>query len=147
MRNSIMDSISEFISGCPHLDPKLPFYLDYVGAEDCYCIGSSPNYPFRKDILGNKIYTVTFNFAYRTAISDDKERGASMAFLEDFNRWIEEQNERKNFPVLKSNENGISLSVIETGTLDEVSEDRVTGVYLTVLQFVYKERRFNNYGN
>ena len=90
---------------------------------------------------------MTFNFAYRTAISDDKERGASMAFLEDFNRWIEEQNERKNFPALKSNENGISLSVIETGTLDEVSEDRVTGIYLTVLQFVYKERRFNNYGN
>lgn len=141
MRNSIMDSISEFISGCPHLNPKLPFYLDYVGAEDCYCIGSSPNYPFRKDILGNKIYTVTFNFAYRTTISDDKERGASMAFLEDFNRWIEDQNERKNFPALKPNENGISLSVIETGTLDEVSEDRIMGVYLTVLQFIYKERK------
>ena len=47
MRNSIMDSICEFISGCPHLNSKLPFYLDYVGAEDCYCIGSSPNYPFR----------------------------------------------------------------------------------------------------
>lgn len=145
MRNSIMDSISEFISGCPHIKPELPFYLDYVGAEDCYCIASSANYPFRKDILGNKIYTVTFDFAYRSKISDDKERGASMAFLEDFNRWIEEQNERKNFPALKPNENGISLSVVETGTLDEVSEDRVTGVYLTVLQFVYKERKI--YGN
>lgn len=141
MRNSIMDSICEFVAGCPHLNPKLPFYLDNVGAEDCYCIGSSPNYPFRKDILGNKIYTVTFDFAYRTAISDDTERGASMAFLEDFNRWIEEQNEAKRFPALKENEIGLSLTVIETGTLDEVSEDRITGVYITRLQFVYKQRQ------
>lgn len=146
MRNSIMDSISEFISGCPHIKPELPFYLDYVGAEDCYCIGTSPNYPFRKDILGNRIYTVTFDFAYRTKISDDKERGASMAFLEDFNRWVDEQNEAKIFPALKENEIGLSLSVIETGTLDEVSEDRITGVYLTRLQFIYKERKMN-YGN
>ena len=84
---------------------------------------------------------MTFDFAYRTAISDDTERGASMAFLEDFNRWIEEQNERKNFPALKENEIGLSLTVIETGTLDEVSEDRITGVYITRLQFVYKQRQ------
>ena len=141
MRNSIMDSISEFIAGCPHLDPKLPFYLDNVGEEDCYLIGSSPNYPFRKDILGNKIYTVTFDFAYRTAVSDDKERGAGMAFLENFNRWIEERNEARHFPALKENEIGSSLTVIEAGTLDEVSEDRITGVYLTRLQFIYKERK------
>ena len=64
-----------------------------------------------------------------------------MAFMEDFNRWIEEQNEAKRFPALKENEIGLSLTVIETGTLDEVSEDRITGVYITRLQFVYKQRQ------
>ena len=29
---SVMDSVCEYLSGCPLLDPKLPVYLDYVDA-------------------------------------------------------------------------------------------------------------------
>ena len=81
---SVMDSVCEYLSGCPLLDPKLPVYLDYVDDKDCYCVGTVPNTPYRKDILGNRIYTVTFQFAYRTAISRDAERGKNMEFLEQF---------------------------------------------------------------
>lgn len=141
MRSSVMDSIAEFFADCPHIDSSLPFYLDYVDSKDCYCINSSPNTPYRKDILGNKIYTVTFDFAFRKKISDDSERGENIAFLEKFNRWTDKQNEQRHFPKLNDCESGISLKVIESGTLDEVSEDRVTGVYVTQLQFIYKERK------
>lgn len=137
---SIMDSVSEYLSGCPLLDPKLPVYLDYVDNNDCYCVGTVPNTPYRKDVLGNRIYTVTFQFAYRTAISNEEERGKNVEFLEKFCRWIDEQNDRRSFPVLAANQTGQSLKVIETGCLDEASEDGVTGVYLTQLQFIYKER-------
>ena len=123
---SVMDSVCEYLSGCPLLDPKLPVYLDYVDDNDCYCVATVPNAPYRKDILGNRIYTVTFQFAYRTAISSC--------------RWIDEQNDRRSFPALAKNQTGQSLKVIETGCLDETAEDRVTGVYLTQLQFIYKER-------
>ena len=92
---SVMDSVCEYLSGCPLLDPKLPVYLDYVDDKDCYCVGTVPNTPYRKDILGNRIYTVTFQFAYRTAISSDAERGKNMEFLEQFCRWIDEQNDRE----------------------------------------------------
>lgn len=139
--SSVMDSICEYLSCCPHINPDLPFYLDYVDDKDCYSVTTVPNVPCRKDILGNKTYTVTFEFAFRKAISDDVERGGNIEFLERFNRWIEEQNERLSFPVLPDGETGISLKVIESGCLDETSEDRVTGVYVTQLQFVYKQRR------
>ena len=139
--SSVMDSICEYLSRCPHINPDLPFYLDYVDDKDCYSVTTVPNVPCRKDILGNKTYTVTFEFAFRKAISDDVERGGNIEFLEHFNRWIEEQNERLSFPVLPEGETGISLKVIESGCLDETSEDRVTGVYVTQLQFVYKQRR------
>ena len=138
--NSIMDSVCEYLSKCPLLDPKLPVYLDYVGDKDCYCVGTVPNAPYRKDVLGNRIYTVTFQFAYRTAISNEEERGKNVEFLEKFCRWIDEQNEQRNFPFLAANQTGQSLKVIETGCLDEAAEDGVTGVYLTQLQFIYKER-------
>lgn len=137
---SIMDSVSEYLSECPLLDPKLPVYLDYVDNNDCYCVGTVPNTPYRKDVLGNRIYTVTFQFAYRTAISNEEERGKNVEFLEKFCRWVDEQNDRRSFPVLASNQTGQSLKVIETGCLDEAAEDGVTGVYLTQLQFIYKER-------
>lgn len=140
MSKSIMDSVCEYLSGCPLIDPKLPFYLDYVDDEDCYCVATVPNAPFRKDILGNRIYTVTFQFAYRTAIGSDVERGKNIEFLEQFCRWIDEQNDRRIFPALAENQIGQSLKVVETSNLDEVGEERTTGIYITQLQFVYKER-------
>lgn len=137
---SVMDSVCEYLSGCPLLKPELPFYLDFVDDNDCYCVTTVPNVPYRKDILGNRIYTVTFQFAYRTAISNDVERGANVQFLESFCRWIDEQNDRRSFPALGEKQTGQSLRVVESGCLDEVSEDRITGVYVTQLEFVYKER-------
>ena len=138
--NSIMDSVCEYLSGCPLLDPKLPIYLDYVDDTDCYCVGTVPNTPYRTDVLGNRIYTVTFQFAYRTAIGSDVERGKNVEFLEQFCRWIDEQNEKRSFPALAANQTGQSLKVIETSNLDEVGEDGTTGIYITQLQFIYKER-------
>lgn len=138
--NSIMDSVCKYLAKCPVIDSSLPFYLDYVDSKDCYCVGTQPNPTYRKDVLGNRIYTVTFQFAYRTAISNEEERGKNVEFLEKFCRWVDEQNEQRNFPVLAANQTGQSLKVIETGSLDETEEDRITGVYVTQLQFIYKER-------
>ena len=137
---SVMDSVCEYLSGCPHLNPELPFYLDYVDDKDCYCVTTVPNVPYRKDILGNRIYTVTFQFAYRTAISSDVERGANVQFLESFCHWIDEQNDNRSFPALGEKQTGQSIRVVESGCLDEVAEDRITGIYVTQLEFVYKER-------
>lgn len=137
---SVMDSVCKYLAECPVIDSALPFYLDYVDDKDCYCVGTVPNTPYRKDILGNRIYTVTFQFAYRTAVSSDVERGKNMEFLERFCRWIDEQNDRRSFPVLAENQTAKSLKVIETSALDEVDEGRTTGIYITQLQLVYKER-------
>lgn len=139
MSKSVMDSICEYIAECPHIDPELGFYLDYVDDKDCYCVTTVPNTPYRKDVCGNKTYTVTFQFALRAAISNEVERQNNTAFLEQFCRWIDEQNEQKHFPALGSNEVGKSIRVIETGALDEEAEDRVTGIYAAQLQFTYKQ--------
>ena len=65
---------------------------------------------------------MTFQFAYRTAIGSDVERGKNVEFLEQFCRWIDEQNDRRSFPALAKNQTGQSLKVIETGCLDETAE-------------------------
>ena len=103
-------------------------------------MGTQPNPTYRKDVLGNRIYTVTFQFAYRTAISSDVERGKNVEFLERFCRWIDEQNACRSFPALAANQTAQSMKVIETSCLDEVDEGRTTGIYITQLQFIYKER-------
>ena len=139
--STVMNNICEYLSECPALDPALPFFLDYVDDSDCYSVTTVPNTPYKKDILGNKTYTVTFQFAYRTAISNDVERGRAMELLEDFSAWIDEQNELKSFPALPDNAVGKKIRVVETGALDEVTEERTTGVYVAQLEFIYKQRR------
>lgn len=141
MNTSVMDSVCEFLAGCPHIDPKLPFYLDYVDDKDCYCVTTIPNPPYKKDILGNKTYTVTFQFALRAAISNDVERYRNAEFLEKFCQWIDEQNERRSFPALTAGKTSLSIRVTETGALDETAEDRITGIYAAQLEFQYKQRR------
>lgn len=140
--STIMDNICVYLSGCPELDPELPFYLDYVDDSDCYSVTTVPNTPYKKDILGNKTYTVTFQFAYRTKISNDTERGRAIGLLEAFSAWIDEQNEAKNFPALPDKAVGKSIRVVETGALDEVTEERTTGVYVAQLDFVYKQYKY-----
>lgn len=140
MNKSVMDSVCKFLAECPLIDERLPFYLDYVDDNDCYCVNTVPNTPYRKDVLGNRVYTVTFEFAYRTAISNDAERGHNVEFLEKFCRWIDEQNDRRSFPALADNQYGQDLKVIESGYLDVAEEDRITGIYTTQIQFIYKER-------
>jgi len=63
-----------------------------------------------------------------------------MEFLEKFCRWIDEQNAHRSFPALAANQTVQSLKVIETSALDEVDEGRTTGIYITQLQLIYKER-------
>lgn len=137
--STVMNNICEYLADCPALDPELPLFLDYVDDKDCYSVTTVPNVPFTKDILGNKTYTVTFQFAYRTKISNDVERGRAVEFLEAFSAWIDEQNELKSFPALPDNAVGRSIRVIETGALDEVTEERTTGVYVAQLEFIYKQ--------
>lgn len=137
--SSVMESVCEYISECPHIDPELPLFLDYVSDKDCYCVTTIPNIPCTKDVIGNKTYTVTFQFALRAAISNDVERCRNMEFLEGFCKWIEEQNERCSFPALAANEEGKSIKVVESAALDEVSDDRVTGVYVAQLELKYKQ--------
>ena len=140
MSSSVMDSVGTYLAACPHIDPQLPFYLDYVDDNDCYSVTTVPNTPYKKDILGNKTYTVVFQFAFRTAISNDVERCHNAEFLEKFCKWIDEQNEQRIFPALAENEVGLSVRVVESGALDEVTDDRVTGVYVAQLEFVYKQK-------
>lgn len=137
--STVMNNIYEYLADCPALDPELPLFLDYVDDKDCYSVTTVPNVPFTKDILGNKTYTVTFQFAYRTKISNDVERGRAIEFLEAFSAWIDEQNEAKNFPALPDNAVGKKIRVVETGALDEVTEERTTGVYVAQLEFIYKQ--------
>lgn len=137
--STVMNNICEYLADCPALDPELPLFLDYVDDKDCYSVTTVPNVPYTKDILGNKTYTVTFQFAYRTAISNDIERSRAIEFLEAFSAWIDEQNEAKNFPALPDKAVGRSVRVIETGALDEVTEERTTGVYVAQLEFIYKQ--------
>lgn len=139
--STIMNSICGYLAECPALDPTLPFYLDYVGESDCYSVTTVPNTPYTKDILGNKTYTVTFQFAYRAAISNDIERGRAIELLEALCAWIDKQNERGNYPALPDGAVGKQIRVIETGALDEVTEERTTGIYAAQLEFIYKQRR------
>ena len=141
MNESVMHSVCDYLADCPLIDPEKPFYLDHVDDKDCYSVTTVPNVPCTKDVIGNKTYTVTFQFALRAAISRDDERCDNIEFLEKFCAWIEEQNEQRSFPALAVNEIGRSIRVVESGALDEVSEDRVTGVYIAQLEFVYKQRR------
>lgn len=101
MEKSKMELIKEFIETCPLLSGG-KINVDYLEDDiDSYSIDQTPVNPEINrfvDGRGGK-YRIAFDFSVTAPISSKSIVNlANSKFCEDFQEWIKEQNQKKNFP-------------------------------------------------
>lgn len=88
---------------------------------------------------GSSLNQYLFVFATREFFDNDALENMKIAeFYEDFERWIEEQNELNNLPILDKGYESIKFEVLSSGYLYDVDETRAR--YQIQLRLIYEKQ-------
>lgn len=143
---SIIESIREFISGCPLLKNGVLLNVDRLGdTEIKYTIdGEITNPILRQYVDGSSLRQFNFIFASREKYgSDTLQNIANSGFYEDFADWIENQSNSGNLPILDKYRIPQYIEVQSGGYVFDTDDS--TARYQIQLNFVYyQDRRYNN---
>lgn len=143
---SIIESIREFISGCPLLKNGVLLNVDRLGSSEIeYTIDGEVSAPIlRQYVDGSSLRQFNFIFASREKYgSDTLQNIANSGFYEDFADWIENQSNSGNLPILDKYRIPQYIEVQSGGYVFDTDDS--TARYQIQLNFVYyQDRRYNN---
>ena len=134
----IIESIREFISGCPLLKNGVLLNVDRLGDTEIeYTIdGEITNPVLRRYTDGSSLRQFNFIFASREKYgSDTLQNIANSGFYEDFADWIENQSNSGNLPILDKYRIPQYIEVQSGGYVFDTNDS--TARYQIQLNFVY----------
>ncbi len=141
----IIESIRNFIAGCPLLKDNTILCVDRLGDTEIeYTIDSEITEPIlRKYVDGSSLRQFNFVFASREKYgSDTLQNIANSGFYEDFADWIESQSNSGNLPELDEYRTPQYIEVLSSGYVFDTTDS--TARYQIPLRFVYyQDRRYN----
>ncbi len=136
---TIIESIRDFIAGCPILRDGL-LNVEYLGHKPTeYVIEAVPTSPVVKQYAdGGALKEYLFLFASREYFgADTLQNLENSGFYEKFAEWIAAQNKVRRFPVLPEGKSAQALQVMSTGYLFDASEENAR--YQIQLRLLYYE--------
>ncbi len=140
----IIESIRNFIAGCPLLKDNTILCVDRLGDTEIeYTIDSEMTEPIlRKYVDGSSLRQFNFVFASREKYgSDTLQNIANSGFYEDFADWIEKQSNSGNLPELDEYRTPQYIEVLSGGYVFDTTDS--TARYQIPLRFVYyQDRRY-----
>ena len=143
---SIIESIREFISGCPLLKNGVLLNVDRLGDTEIeYTVdGEITNPILRRYTDGSSLRQFNFVFASRESYgADTLQNIANSGFYENFANWIEKQSNAKNLP--KLDKYRIPQYIEAQSDSYIFDTDDSTARYQIQLKFVYyQDRRYTN---
>lgn len=143
---AIIESIRDFIAGCPLLKNGVLLNVDRLGATSIeYTVdGEITNPVLRQYTDGSSLRQFEFVFASREKYgADTLQNIANSGFYEDFADWIETQSNAGNLPELGKYRVPQYIEVLSGGYVFD--SDDSTARYQIQLKFVYyQDRRYNN---
>ena len=143
---AIIESIRDFIAGCPLLKNGVLLNVDRLGATEIeYTVdGEITNPVLRQYTDGSSLRQFEFVFASRERYgADTLQNIANSGFYEDFADWIESQSNVGNLPKLDKYRVPQYIEVLSGGYVFD-SDDSIAR-YQIQLKFVYyQDRRYNN---
>lgn len=143
---SIIESVRDFISGCPLLKNGVLLNVDRLGDSEIeYTIDGEITAPIlRKYTDGSSLRQFNFIFASREKYgADTLQNIANSGFYEDFADWIEAQSNAGNLPELDEYRVPQYIEVQSGGYVFDTDDS--TARYQIQLKFVYfQDRRYNN---
>ena len=113
-------------------------YTEYLRS-DAVSMGiyKQPARNIQEDILGRRTFTDHYMMLFRFDASTNTERVSNQAALEALEKWIREQNDDHNFPVLTDAE--CKEVAVSSPFYLETASDAGTYVYQMSLSITYKE--------
>lgn len=132
-----IEAIREYFNKCPVLDEEARINVDYIGDEVVeYAIYSEPINPIYKEYVdGGKIKQFGFTFTTINYYSAELlQQLENSSFFEDFQAWIEENNQNNNLPLVKG---AIRIEILTNGFLLDADADKAK--YQIQLKLIYKE--------
>ena len=136
----LIESIRDYISAFPDLSENCCLLIDYLGDKPVeYTVEAVPCDPVYKEYVdGEKVKQFLFVFASREYFEADVNTCIeNLHFYENFEEWIEQNNDNGVFSDLGSNRTPVSLEVLTRGYV--LSADEETARYQIQLRLVYEE--------
>lgn len=139
MKKPIIESVRDFILSYPELKDGC-LMVDVLGSEPVeYMVEAVPCDPIHtKYVDGSCLKQFLFIFASREYFGTDVNQAIeNLSFYEDFENWIEEQNNSGTLPDLGDGREAFSISVLTNGY--SLSEEANTSRYQIQLRLLYEE--------
>ncbi len=139
----IIDAIKTYIKTCPLLASKGTINVNYLGKEPCrYAIENVPANPVVKRYTdGGELRQYLFALVSREAYDNNALENMNVSkFFEDFEKWITEQDESGNYPILTDAKlKPTKIEVTSSGYL--YSADETTAKFEVELKLTYRRER------
>jgi len=139
---SIIKSLQDYLVAFDGMElrPIAQVLTDTTNANpSSYALAPAGNGKIVTDITGNKTYQNNYVFYAKEAAADEVDRQENYDFLESFSDWIEEQNDKENFPVLPANYQVEEIKVSNI-LLFDIDEDG-TGTYQVQIQLIFIRKK------
>lgn len=127
---SLVKNIREFIKKCPYLNDyegAVRIGVDYLGeGASTYSIEAVPSQPVvKKYIDGSSVRQELFIFSSREAWGEDVFQNLeNCEFYENFSKWLEEMNVKKQFPNIGSKRHIRKIELLSNGYAFAVDVDK-----------------------
>lgn len=148
MSKTLIKAEREYILTCPYIKDIFKVNANFLDSEvDNFSVIQIPCQPSlnRGDVLGNKLRQSKFGLVGRLNYSENTEENIeNMGLFEKFEEWIEENNEKGIFPILKKGLVPKEINVISNGYITETAENLDDAVYQIEMQLIYEKE--GNYG-
>jgi len=126
---TIIQALQDYIATYPGFDEMglTPLVNWLEPTPDSYGIFPIPgdkqiyNYPAK-----GGMYEFPFALQVNASNADDLARLQTMGFFESFGKWLDEQNEDENYPVLSSGETAFEIEALGQGYLLDQGESNVS---------------------
>ncbi|MCI8575772.1 MAG: hypothetical protein HFI09_04810 [Bacilli bacterium] len=143
----MIGAIRTYLDECPFFNNLKAIGVDFLSNDaNIASIDRTPIKPLiNGKISGAKIKQASFTLRVKLNHSDElKQQIENSDFLEDFEDWLEEQNDIKNFPIFKKNKKVTNIYVSSSNYLLSIDPALRKAVYQVQIIIEYEKKDKNN---
>lgn len=143
----MIGAIRTYLKQCSCFEDLKEMGIDFLSNDaNIASIDRTPIQPKKKEnIGGTKFKQASFALRVKLNHSDElKQQIENSDFLEDFEDWLEEQNDLKNFPKFKKNKKVTNIYVSSSNYLVSIEPNLRKAVYQVQIIIEYEKKDKNN---
>ncbi len=143
----MIGKIRTYLKECPCFNDLKEIGIDFLSDDaNIASIDRTPIQPLKKEkISGTKLKQASFTLRTKLNHSDElKQQIENSDFLEDFEDWLEDQNDLKNFPKFKDNKKVTKIYVSSSNYLFAIEPTLRKAIYQVQIIVEYEKKDKNN---